>query len=139
MKKTALYVVAVLLIAGSALAAEHPQKPGEWQVSMQMEVPGMPFKMPPVSFTICLTEEDLKDPQKAAPGDPKNKDCKVADYKIDGNTVSWTIDCPKQKTKGEGEITYTDTSYTGTMKMQVQDQEMTAKYSGKWKGECTKK
>jgi Protein of unknown function (DUF3617) len=137
MNKAALFVVAALMIAGSAFA-ENPQKPGEWQISMQMEVPGMPFKMPPVNFTVCLTEEDLKDPQKSVPNDPKN-DCKVGDYKIEGNKVSWTVDCPKQKTKGEGEITFTENSYTGHMNMTVGEQEMSTKYTGKWKGECSKK
>jgi hypothetical protein len=71
------------------------------------------------------------------PKDPKQS-CTVGDYKIDGNTVSWTIDCPKEKTKGTGTITYTDASYTGTMDMKVDQQEMKMKYAGKWLGECTK-
>lgn len=137
MKKSALYALAVLLIAGSAFAGS-PQKPGKWEVKIQTEVPGMPFKMPPVTTTVCLTEEDVQDPQKAVPNDPKS-DCKVSDYKIDGNTVTWSMDCPKQKMKGTGEITYDDSSYTGTMNMTVGEQEMKMKYSGAWKGECTKK
>jgi hypothetical protein len=40
--------------------------------------------------------------------------------------------------KGRGEITYTDDSYSGTMKMTTGDQEMSTKYSGKWLGTCTK-
>lgn len=118
-------------------AADHPQKPGKWQVKMTMEIPGVPFKMPPVTTEICLTEEDLANPDKAVPKDAK-KDCKVGDYKVDGNTVSWTMECPKDKIKGSGEITYTDTSYTGSMEMSVGEQQMTTKYSGKWLGECSK-
>jgi hypothetical protein len=137
MKKLALYGLVLLAIAGAGLAADSPQKPGKWEVKMTMEMPGMPFKMPPVTMTVCVTEEDLEDPQKAVPGDPKS-DCKVGEYKVDGNTVSWTVDCPKQKTKGKGEITYTGESFSGVMKMDVDGQEMSTKYSGTWKGACKK-
>lgn len=137
MRNVVLSAVALLALAVPAIA-ENPQKPGQWQVKMEMEMPGMPIKLPPVNFEVCLTEEDLKDPQKAVPNDPKQK-CTVSDYKVDGNTVSWSIDCPKQGTKGNGQVTFTDDSYTGWMKMQVGEQEMKTKYTGKWKGECTKK
>lgn len=137
MKKLMVCGALLLAVAGSAFAAS-PQKPGKWNVKMQMEIPGMPIKLPPVNLDVCLTEEDLADPQKAVPTDPKSK-CNVGDYKVDGNKVTWTIDCPKEKLKGEGEITYTDTSYTGWMKMKVAEgQEMITKYTGTWKGECKK-
>lgn len=133
-----ILVVLALAIAIPALAADRPpQRPGNWEMTMQMDMPGMPFKMPPVKMTICITEEDLKDPNKAVPGDPKSK-CTVNDYKIDGNKVTWTVDCPKQKMKGEGEATYTENSFTANVHMTMEDREMTAKYSGKWKGECSK-
>jgi hypothetical protein len=137
MKKLIVCSALLLAVAGSAFAAG-PQKPGKWNIKMQMEMPGMPFKMPPVNVDVCLTEEDLKDPEKSVPKDPKAS-CKLGDYKVDGNKVTWTVDCPKEKMKGNGEITYSDTSYTGWMKMTVgEDQEMTTKYTGTWKGECTK-
>jgi len=136
--KTLVVCTALLLaVAGSAMAAG-PQKAGKWNIKTQMEMPGMPFKMPPVSFDVCLSEEDVKDPQKSVPNDPKSS-CKVGDYAIDGNTVTWTVDCPKEKMKGKGEITFSEESYTGAMQMTVGEQEMTAKYTGTWKGECTKK
>ncbi|HEY0140795.1 MAG TPA: DUF3617 domain-containing protein [Thermoanaerobaculia bacterium] len=136
MKKLALYAMG-LLIAGSAFAADSPQKPGRWQIKMQMEIPGMPMKMPPVNTEVCLTEEDIKNPQKAVPNDPKS-DCKVGDYKVDGNKVTWTVDCPKQKMKGDGEITYTGDAYSGGMNMNIEGQAMSVKYSGKHLGDCKK-
>lgn len=140
MRKTAPYVFAVLAAIAAVVpmsAAENPQKPGKWAITMQMEIPNMPVKMPPMKFEICLTEEDLKDPAKSVPNDPKSN-CTVGDHKIDGNTVTWTMDCPKQNMKGTGEITYDGDSYTGAMKMTVGEQQMTTKYSGKWLGECKK-
>lgn len=141
MRKFVTYAFAALVaiaVVAPAQGADHPQKPGKWQIKFEMEIPGMPFKMPPVTTEICITEEDLKNPEKTVPGDPKQK-CNVSDYKVDGNTVTWSIDCPKQDTKGTGTITYTDDAYTGTMKMTVGEQEMTTRYSGKLLGACTKK
>ena len=129
-------VVAVCLLATAVFAAS-PVKPGKWEMTMQTEITGMPMKMPPFTFETCVTAEDLKDPQKAVPSDPKSK-CKVSDYKIDGNTVSWTVDCPEQQAKGSGQITFTEDSYSGLMTIKIRDQEMKQKYSGKWIGECTK-
>lgn len=128
---------AVAIVAVPAFAADSPQKPGKWQTKMQMEMPGMPFKVPPVTMEVCVTEEDLKNPEKSVPNDPKSK-CKVADYKIDGNKVSWSIDCPEQGMKGTGEITFDETSYSGVMNMTMGEQEMKTVYSGKWMGECKK-
>ena len=141
MRKFSTYAFAALAaiaLVAPAQAADHPQKPGKWQMKIEMEIPGVPFKMPPVTTEVCLTEEDLKNPEKSVPNDPKAK-CTVSQYEIDGNTVRWSIDCPKQDTKGTGEITYTEDSYTGKMKMTVGEQEMTTKYSGKFLGACTKK
>ena len=142
MKKLLACSALVVAVAGSAVAADapvSPQKPGKWSVKMQVEMPGMPFKMPAVNFDVCVTEEDLKDPQKSVPQDAKSS-CKVSDYAVDGNKATWTVDCPKEKMKGTAEATYTDTSFTATTKMQTADDaEMTMKYSGTWKGECSKK
>jgi hypothetical protein len=138
--RKSVYVLAVLVVLSAVLpasAASSPQKPGKWQIKIEMEIPGMPMKMPPVNTTVCLTEEDLKDPQKAVPTDVKS-DCKVGDYEVDGNKVTWTIECKKQNMKGTGEMTYAEDTYTGVMNMTVGEQEMKTKYSGKWLGTCTK-
>jgi hypothetical protein len=140
MRKFVPYVFAAIVAfvaVAPASAVENPQKPGKWAITMQMEMPGMPIKMPPIKTEVCLTAEDLKDPQKSVPNDPKSK-CTIGDYKVDGNTVSWSIDCPKQNMKGTGEITYTEDSYSGGMNMTVGEQQMKTKYSGKWLGACTK-
>jgi hypothetical protein len=139
MKVRAIALVAgVLLLAPVMAGAATPQKAGKWQVKMTTEIPGMPFKMPPITTTVCLTEEDVANPEKSLPKDPKS-DCKVSDYKIDGSTVSWTMACPKQKITGEGSITYDSESYSGQMKMNMDGTEMSQKYEGKYLGTCEKK
>ena len=134
-----LYVcLLAILLAVPVFAADSPMKPGKWQITVQMEMPGMPFKMPPITTSHCITQEDLeKDPQSAIPKDKKS-DCKIGEYKVNGKTVTWTVDCPKQKSTGEGEITFTDESYTGTMKLKSEETEIVSKYTGKFLGACAK-
>lgn len=136
---TALIFVVVGLMATPLLAEAPPQKPGKWQIKMQMEMPGVPMKLPAVNTTVCLTEEDLKDPQSAVPNDPKS-DCEVGDYEVDGNTIRWTVDCPSQQMKGSGEITFNadGTGYEGAMKMSLSGQEMSTKYTATHQGACSK-
>lgn len=131
-------LVALAMLAVGAQAADHPQKPGKWKMTFQVEMPAMPVKIPPVTKEICITEEDLKDPAKSVPGgDPKMK-CDISNYKIDGKTVTWDVDCPQQKMKGHGEVAYTDDSFAGAVKMLMGEQEITTKFSGKWISECSK-
>lgn len=137
MTRFATLFIAVASIAAAGAQPKNPQKPGKWQIKMEMEMPGMPVKMPPITTEVCLTEADLADPQKSVPNDPKS-DCKVGDYKVKDNTVNWTVECPKQKMKGTGEITFTGDSYTGAMNMSMDQQKMSMKYSGKYLGACTK-
>jgi hypothetical protein len=133
--RAAVVCALVLSLAIPAFAADNPVNPGKWQWTMQMEMPGMPFKMPPVKFTHCVTDEDVK---TAIPQNQKDNDCTVADYEIDGNTIRWTVNCPKQKMTGKGEITYEGDSMSGEMIMNSDGKEMTAKYTGKRLGACEK-
>lgn len=128
----ALAVLALPMVAGAA-----PMKAGKWQMTMQMDMPGMPVKMPPVTFSHCVTKEEAENPQP--PKQQRDNDCKVSDYKRDGNTISWTMTCEKQKMTGKGQITYSGDSYEGSMKMTMGEQEMSAKYSGKYLGDCDEK
>ncbi len=114
-------------------------KPGKWQVSIQMEMPNMPMKMPAMTFTHCVTKEEAENPQP-----PKSKqdksDCKISDYKIDGNTVTWTVKCTgKQEMTGEGKMTFNGDSYSGETHLKADEIEMTQKMTGKLLGACDEK
>jgi hypothetical protein len=135
MKKIAI-LLTTLVCAGSLMAADSPMKPGKWAVTTQMDIPNMPIKMPPITVSVCITEEDLKNPEGNVP--KQDKDCKIGDYSVDGNTVTWTVSCPKQKMTGKGTITHGDDSYSGSMEMNMDGQTMKTKYSGKRQGDCKK-
>ena len=120
----------------TVVAQKHPQKPGKWQVTVEMEVSGA-GKMPPVTQEVCVTEADLADPAKAAFIDPKLV-CKVSDTKTKGNTFSYTFDCPAQQMTGTGTITFSGETFTGDTKLKMAGQDVSSKQTGKWLGTCSK-
>ena len=138
-------VVSALMVS-AVLGAQGPRRDGNWEVTMQMEMPGMP-QMPPMTTTQCLTKEDAADPQKALPqrpqrGGPPDR-CKVSDYKADGNKITWSMKCEGANAMtGTGEMLYKGDTYTGAMIMNMtqngQSMAMTMKYSGKRLGDCVK-
>jgi Protein of unknown function (DUF3617) len=137
--------IALTIGLSASLLAQHagPRRDGRWEVKMEMDMPGMPQGMPPMTTTQCITPDEAKDPQKAMPqggrGGRGGGDCKVSDYKVDGNKVSWSMRCEgREPMTGTGEFVYEGDSYTGTIKMDRGGQPMTMKYSGKRLGDCTK-
>ena len=81
------------------------------------------------------------DPQKAMPQDGRGgspTDCKISDYKVDGNKVTWSMQCAREKMSGSGEFIYAGDTYTGTMRVNAAGQDMTMKYSAKRLGDCTR-
>lgn len=138
--RTPVRILFVGLIAatllGTVAAQQHPQKPGRWQITVEMEMPGA-GKMSPVTQEVCLTEADLADPNKAALTDP-NSGCKISDYKIKGSTTTYSIECPTLQMKGSGSMTFAGETLTGEAKLSLGGQNILTKYSGKWLGTCSK-
>jgi uncharacterized protein DUF3617 len=137
-----IVLVACVLAVSSGLVAQGPMRDGLWEITTQMEMPNMPMKMPPMRQTQCITKDQLKDPAQTVPsgsqpGQPN--DCKVSDFKMEGNKASWKIICTgREKMTGVGEITYKGDTYDGQMKLTMSAGEMLMKYSAKRLGECTK-
>ena len=139
----AISCVVLVLLVGVSAAAQSPIRPGRWEVVMQMDMPNMPVKMPEMKTTQCETPEQAKDPASTLPSGPQagrggKSDCKVSDYKVSGQTVTWKMACTMpQPITSTGEMTFTDDSYAGTMKMSTAQGEMNMKVSGTRLGDCT--
>ena len=136
--RTLALAILVLALALPTFAADakSPMKPGKWQVTMKMEMAGMPAAMPPTTFTNCVTKEEAENPQ---PPKRNDQNCEVTNYKLDGSTVTWSIKCTgKVEATGEGKMTFKDDAYEGTTHMKVNDMEMTQHFTGKYLGECDK-
>ena len=64
--RSAVFATALVALSIAAFA-QGPRRDGNWEVQMQMEMPGMPSGMPPFTSTQCITPEEAKDPNKLVP------------------------------------------------------------------------
>ena len=140
-----LIPVAAVVLSFAAIcsnaAAQSPMRPGNWETTMEMDMPGMPMKMPPMKNARCVTQQDIDSPNRGLPSGPQKNpnDCKITDYKQSGNTVSWNVACSgQQPMTGSGELKFNGDAYDGVIKMMMNQQQMTMKMAGKRLGDCTK-
>lgn len=129
----------LLLFLATVAFADVNMDDGMWEITMKMEMPGMPMEMPPITSTQCLTKKDNVPQQQG-----KGVDCKMISHKIEGNTVSWVITCRMKEggtAESTGTITYSGKSFKGTMKTVMNEpgaekMEVTQHMSGKRIGDC---
>jgi hypothetical protein len=126
-----------LLLCGtmSLLAAEPAGQTGDlWEVTTRMSMEGMPMEMPPQTSRVCAAKA-WKEPPGGRP------DCKSTDFRQTGNKVTWKAVCsgPPPMT-GEGEIVReSDSAYTGSIKFNSSEGNMTIKLNGRRLGACEPK
>ena len=92
LKRLFLSLGLVMLLITSVEAGSVDMKDGLWEITTTAEMAGMPFQIPPMTFTQCITQQDLV-PQEAQ----SSNECSMTDNRINGNTVTWSVVC-----KGEG-------------------------------------
>ena len=153
MKLVTAGAFALVVGASVSLLAQGPRRDGNWEITIEMDnMPGMPagMSMRPIKTTQCITPQDAADPQRSIPQRPGGRggaahpnDCKMSDYKAEGNKVSWKMACTgAQPMSATGEFVYAADSYTGVMKMDMtrggQPIVTNMKYTGKRIGDCTK-
>ena len=136
-RRTVVLFAILLLCAGAtAHSAGVDVKEGEWESSTEMSMTMGAMSMPPTTtkLTNCLTRENL------VPKTKRDKDCRIVNKKVVGNTVSWRMEC--KKAEGEGEITYRGSTYSGSFRMKMvedgQTMTMNTKLAGKYLGPCPK-
>jgi hypothetical protein len=130
-----------MTVLSCVLFGQGPTRDGRWEITTEMDMPGMPMKMPAIKTIQCITKEQANDPNASVPkgGQDKNSDCKVTDYKTAGDKVTYAMKCEgKNPMTGNGEIIYAADTYDGWMKMKTADVEMTMKYKAKRLGDCVK-
>ncbi|HPX61441.1 MAG TPA: DUF3617 family protein [Deltaproteobacteria bacterium] len=137
MKKMVICTAVLGVLAFGAVAAQavEEMREGKWEISSTVDMPGMPFKMPPTVMTHCYTKEDVKDRKKVVAN--QNNDCKVTEMKTSGNKVTWKMKCTGQS-KGtmSGVTIFGKDYYNSTMKMQTEGHNMTTKVKARRIGNC---
>jgi hypothetical protein len=108
-----------------------------WEVTMQMQMPGMPTAMPAQVRQVCVAQnhrdEDLI---------PRQGNCRVLDSRRAGNKLTYTMACTgEQAMNVAGEMTFAADRYDGRMQMTMgeggQSMAMTQTYAGRRVGACT--
>ena len=128
-------MAAVLSAVSISFAGSVPNmQEGLWEITAKMEMPGMPMSMPPITHTQCITNENMVPHSTPQQGE----ECKIAETKVEGDTVTWTMECdsPEGKTRATGKITYSGDTFKGTIKMTTQGMEMIQHLSGHRIGNC---
>jgi hypothetical protein len=131
-------LIPLAVLATGASAAE--MLPGLWEITMKMEMPGMPMAMPPQVARHCYTPQDVKEGRKTIPRS-EDKNCKITNHKVSGSTVTWSIECTGEHAMtGTGTMTLGATSYSGTGKSKMKEggetMEMIQTMTGKRLGDC---
>lgn len=116
-------LTAILAILTGLLSFTAHAAPGEyWEVTSKMEMPGMPFAMPPTTTKVCIAKGNENDPRKSS-GD---KDCQMSDIKTSGKKTTFKVRCDH-----DGEIM----TGTGEQTASANGSESKIHFSGKSRGE----
>jgi len=147
--KRFLLVLSAVLVGSATMGAFAAQAkdvkgftPGNWEIHYETTMKGLPVAMPAMKTTLnqCLTQED------AVPkSDPKDSKCKASAQTIQGNKVSWTLDCDTEsgKVTGTGSLTFKEDAFEGSQTVRVktgqgQDIDTVTKMTGRRVGDCKK-
>jgi len=136
----AVTIIGVFLWGTFAFAGVNMHQ-GLWEITTEMEMQGMPMKMPARKHTQCLTKENML--KTMVPKEQtQEEECKITDTKIRGNTVTWVMKCSGEDAmEVTGKITYHGDTFEGTITMISNDPEedkmkMINHISGRRIGEC---
>jgi CO dehydrogenase/acetyl-CoA synthase alpha subunit len=133
MKNAFVVVLCLMAVPAVSLAADGIS-PGLWEITTQMNMPGMPAKMKPMVIKHCYTKNDAADQKNVI---SRDKNCTVTDMKKVGNKVVWAMKCTGQNAGTmNGETVFGPDSYTSTMDMKAQGRKVTMKVKGKRLGAC---
>jgi len=103
-----------------------------WEVTSQMNIPGMPAGMGAQKHQVCTEKGDAK---KAMQSRGSEK-CKMTDFKQSGNKVNITMQCPDGTASIENTYNAAHTEYNGTVKMTSNRGDMTMTMAGRKVGTC---
>ena len=124
----------VLLAAMSPTSALAAGSDELWEMTTKMDMPGMP--MPAITQTVCLRKGESYKPGKV----PHQKNCVMTDHKVIGDKTTWKMHCSgRDAMDGSGEVTRTEKTMKGSMKLSSKDIQMTQTISGKRIGTCQAK
>lgn len=132
-------LLAAVLCAG-AMAEPSNMQPGLWEITTEMDMPGMPVQIPPQTTRHCYTAADLAEARNTVPQGAEEH-CKMTEYQVDGNTATWTMECTGDTPmRATGSMTSSADRYSGEMQSVMQgpggNMQMTTRWRGRRIGDC---
>lgn len=104
-----------VVLSPAAWSAQNTMQPGLWEITTEVDMPGMPMKLPPQTIRHCYTAADLANSENTVP-QSGDGNCQVKNYRIEANTASWEIECSGEGAmRGKASMTFSPNSYTGRM------------------------
>ena len=109
----------------------------QYDVTVKMEMAGMPMAMPPTSQRVCV-KKGAKDEDFV----PRQENCRVSDTTRTGSRLTFKIACAGSNPMiGTGDFTFDANGYNGQIrmkgKMEGQDVDMTQAIAARRVGGCT--
>lgn len=127
------FLVLISAVSFPLAALADGMKPGLYDYTVKMEMPGMPFAMPPQTFQNCVKQQDLD--QGKHYQTQRDEDCALKNMKQSPGKASFDLAC-KDGTTGHADYTFTDTSMTGKQVITREGTPMTMNMSAKRVGDC---
>lgn len=128
MKNGGKWALGALLVASSPTQAEINMTEGFWETVVTISIGRGFFPVPAIKSSKCLTRAD------PIPNSETNMRCQKLEQNVQGNDVTWRMQCSDERAtmEGIGKITYAGTRFNGEMKMLVSergtDRRMDMKY-----------
>jgi uncharacterized protein DUF3617 len=132
-----VFLVASACVLASPHFASAQGTDDHYEVTVKMEMAGMPMAMPPVTQRLCV-KKGAKDEDLV----PRQENCRVTDTARVGSRLTFKIACtgPNPMT-GNGDFTMAADGYNGQIrmkgKMEGQDVDMTQAIAARRIGGCT--
>lgn len=133
-----LFLSLIIICSGSAAGIDI--KEGLWSVTAKTEIPGMPFPLPPITNSQCLSRDDLIPKGK----DRDGQECNLVEQQVGSNSVSWIMNCADggSVSTSTGKITYRGETFAGKVNVSSAksgrggEMNITTVMTGKYIGEC---
>lgn len=129
-------VLFVGLFAGAVGAAPPAMKPGLWELTLHVQMQGVSRGMPATRLQHCYHAEDIKDLRRTI---PNQSNCKVADWKQSGNTITYRMSCASGMA-ATGKVIFAGDHFTGVVDVDLvqagHPMHMTQKYDARRIGNC---
>ncbi len=129
LRGTIILGAALMASVSLPVAAELDMVEGHWETIVQVQIQGSNFPVPAIKSSRCLTRDD------PVPNAQSNMRCQVSEQTVNGNDVSWRVQCGDDKAtmNGAGKVTYAGDSFSGVLDMQISeikgDRSMQIKYT----------